>query len=265
MHLKRVLTAITILPILLFIIIKSPPIVFAIVIAVVNLIAYFEYSKIASEFSYITDTKIVFLIGLIVSIFIIFFNHFNLYHLTCYTLILNFIFLFIFSLKKSVEHKIFKKQFFGLIYISCSLSCAILIKNNISDGINWLIFTLFLVMASDTGAYYVGSKFGKHKLTSISPNKTIEGFLGGIVLLFIIGFIFKNFFFPYLNFKLAIVFFIIISFIAPCGDIFESSIKRKAKIKDTGTILPGHGGVLDRIDSLLFVLPVSYLFRLCFF
>ncbi len=262
MHSKRVLTAITILPILLFITIKCHPAFLLAIIVAFNLIAYFEYAQIACDLTYTKEKKIIFYIGLIISPFIIFFNYLNLFHLTSYLLLSDFVLIVIVSFRKPLNFKVYRKQFFGLVYISFSLSCALLIRNNVPDGIAWLIFTLFLVMASDTGAYYIGSKFGKHKLTSISPNKTVEGLFGGLVTLFIVGFIFRLFLFPYLTLNMSLIFFLLVSFIAPLGDIFESYIKRSVNIKDSGTILPGHGGVLDRIDSLLFVLPFSYLFRI---
>ena len=126
-----------------------------------------------------------------------------------------------------------------------------------------LIWTLFVcVWASDTFAYFVGSFFGSNKLAPrISPNKTVEGFLGSIVgttaaALVVGGLIFN---FPFLQMIEA---GILISISATLGDLVESVIKRFARIKDSGFLIPGHGGVLDRFDSILFAAPIFYYFAI---
>jgi phosphatidate cytidylyltransferase len=118
------------------------------------------------------------------------------------------------------------------------------------------------VFIGDTGAYYLGSYFGQHKLCpAVSPNKTIEGSLGGLAASLGSGALIKHFFLPLLPWGLSLLFFLSISIAGQVGDLFESQIKRVAHIKDSGAILPGHGGVLDRIDALLFAAPVAYIFK----
>ena len=130
----------------------------------------------------------------------------------------------------------------------------------------WALFTTFL---SDIGGYVFGKTFGGKKLTKISPNKTYSGALGSLVLsllsLPILFFIQKNFFNEILINFLNVNFFILtifVSLIAQIGDIIVSYWKRKFKIKDTGNIFPGHGGVLDRIDGLIFVLIFLLILKL---
>lgn len=128
-----------------------------------------------------------------------------------------------------------------------------------------IIAFLFLFTAIfDTGCYIVGNFCGNTPLLpSISPKKTLEGFVGGICTVLIMGFIFANFLSIFNNY-LFFMFLIGMSFFAAAGDFFESWIKRQAGVKDSGTLLPGHGGILDRIDSLLFVVIYFYCIKIFF-
>jgi phosphatidate cytidylyltransferase len=122
------------------------------------------------------------------------------------------------------------------------------------------IFILLVVYMTDTSAYFIGSKFGKNKLAPLlSPNKTIEGFLGGIISSFILAAIYLNFFTFKYSYGTMLIMAIILSVTGQFGDLLESSLKRHFKVKDSGSILPGHGGILDRFDSTLFTLSVAFL------
>ncbi|WP_042471979.1 phosphatidate cytidylyltransferase [Bacillus ndiopicus] len=124
-------------------------------------------------------------------------------------------------------------------------------------GLVFVIFALLIVWTTDSGAYFIGRRFGKNKLwPEISPNKTVEGFLGGVVVA-VIAAIIMQFIVPFnISWTLLIVITIVSSIFGQMGDLVESAIKRHYDVKDSGTILPGHGGILDRFDSLLFVLPL---------
>ena len=124
-----------------------------------------------------------------------------------------------------------------------------------------IILAIFVfIWINDTAAYLVGSLFGKHKLIErISPKKTVEGFVGGIVFATLSAFIFAHFI-PEYTIYFWLGFGFIASLIGTAGDLFESVIKRTYNVKDSGTLIPGHGGILDRIDSLLFATVGIYLY-----
>ncbi|MGG5505291.1 MULTISPECIES: phosphatidate cytidylyltransferase [unclassified Myroides] len=122
-----------------------------------------------------------------------------------------------------------------------------------------VIGILILVWTNDTFAYIVGKKFGKHKLFErISPKKTIEGLLGGIVFAIIASLV-LNQFFTSLNVYIWIASAIFVGLFGTLGDLVESHFKREAGVKDSGAIMPGHGGILDRLDSILFISPFLYI------
>jgi len=122
------------------------------------------------------------------------------------------------------------------------------------------VFMLFvLIWSSDTFAYLTGKFFGKHKMAPrISPKKTWEGFAGGVILTLVLGFFVEQYF-PELRGNWMIVGFLV-SVFAPLGDLVESQLKRSFAVKDSGNIIPGHGGILDRLDSFIICAPVIYLY-----
>jgi phosphatidate cytidylyltransferase len=129
-----------------------------------------------------------------------------------------------------------------------------------------LTFFFLVVMGADTGGYYIGKNFGKHKLIpKISPGKTWEGVVGSLVFSTIFAALATATFFPELPYKLSIPLAIIMSVVGIFGDLAESAIKRAADVKDAAKILPGHGGLLDRLDSMLFNAPILYYFARFYF
>lgn len=130
------------------------------------------------------------------------------------------------------------------------------------NGLNYMLFVLFIIWATDTGAYFSGRFFGRKKLwPAISPNKTVEGAIGGILIACVVGVLFQLIHpFDYSVLTLLII-TVLISVIGQIGDLVASAYKRHYQIKDSGNLLPGHGGILDRMDSLIFVLPFLYLIQ----
>lgn len=126
-------------------------------------------------------------------------------------------------------------------------------------GFEFVIYALIVIWMTDTGAYFVGRKFGKRKLwPDISPNKTIEGFVGGIISAIIFACLFQYFVPVTSSYIILVGVTIIASITGQLGDLVESALKRHYDVKDSGNLLPGHGGILDRFDSLLFVLPLLH-------
>lgn len=132
----------------------------------------------------------------------------------------------------------------------------------LEQGIVLVFFILFLIWSTDSGAYFAGRAYGKRKLwPEISPKKTIEGSLGGLVCALIIGLIFNHFFLVFDHLMKVVLMIVVVSIVGQLGDLVESALKRHYSVKDSGHILPGHGGILDRFDSLIFVMPILYLFQ----
>jgi phosphatidate cytidylyltransferase len=150
--------------------------------------------------------------------------------------------------------KVKKYRLIGLVYLSIPAMSLIYLRDS-SEGIDVILYLFFLVWGTDIGAYFAGKNFKGPKLAEkISPNKTVSGALGGIMAALIIGVIafFTTSSVSFLSFLFTSVF---LSIISQAGDLFESYIKRKFSVKDSGTLIPGHGGVLDRVDGLLFAAP----------
>ena len=126
------------------------------------------------------------------------------------------------------------------------------------SGFNITLISCLVIVSSDIGSYFIGKKFGKKSLSPISPGKTIEGLLGGLICAVSTGILFTYLFNWNNFFIIGVTFGIIISLMALVGDLIESMMKRDAKLKDSGNLLPGHGGILDRIDSYIFTPSLIY-------
>ena len=169
----------------------------------------------------------------------------------------------LFSLKKIKEETIFQRLFLQLIYLTLPFYFLISIPFIFGEyQPEIVICTLIFIWVNDSFAYLVGKNFGKTKLfESVSPKKTIEGFIGGLVFSLIAAFIISK---QYENSNINLLDWMIIasilSIFGTIGDLIESKFKRQANIKDSGNIMPGHGGLLDRLDSLFFAAPFVYLY-----
>ena len=161
---------------------------------------------------------------------------------------------------KIITDKLFsiKKNLFRfLIFIYLIFFSKIIIDEHIENlpNISWsLLFVIIICILTDIGGFIFGKIFKGKKLTKISPNKTYAGAIGSLFLTLIFSFIY-SFSLSLIDLKVIIFISILISLISQIGDLFISYLKRKAKLKDTGDILPGHGGILDRIDGILFAVP----------
>jgi phosphatidate cytidylyltransferase len=145
--------------------------------------------------------------------------------------------------------------FFYILFVFCNLSYEI----HKSEGPIFFLYIISICFLTDIGGYVFGKLIGGKKLSKISPNKTISGTIGSFIFSFFPLIIFLNLGYLNLEFDLNnILLCLLVSLISQLGDLFISFFKRKAKIKDTGKLLPGHGGVLDRVDGIIFAIPFVY-------
>ena len=154
---------------------------------------------------------------------------------------------------------------FGFIYIIASFYIIYLLRNYSDDKYLFFLLILIICISTDIGGYVFGKVFKGPKLTKISPNKTYAGMIGAFLLSIFTATFFLNYYDYYLIDRFEIlniynfIFIIFISFVSQFGDILISFFKRRSKIKNSGKIIPGHGGLLDRIDGMIFAFPASYL------
>jgi phosphatidate cytidylyltransferase len=153
----------------------------------------------------------------------------------------------------------------GFLYIPLLMSFLVLLRE-MDHGVKWIFLLLIIVMSGDTAAFYVGSSLGKRKLYPIvSPNKSVEGMIGGLAGSVIGTLIAGATFFPELTIVGAVATALFVGLMGQLGDLFESLLKRSFGVKDSGNIFPGHGGMLDRLDSVLFAAPSLYIYARYFF
>tara|TARA_B100000965_G_scaffold92685_1_gene75525 strand:- start:2410 stop:3273 length:864 start_codon:yes stop_codon:yes gene_type:complete len=144
------------------------------------------------------------------------------------------------------------------LFNSSEYTGTILANSKYFSGLSVTLIACLLIVSSDIGSYFIGKKYGKRSLSSISPGKTIEGLLGGISCSILTGILFATLFKWDNSILIGISFGIVVSLMGLVGDLIESMMKRDAKFKDSGNLLPGHGGILDRIDSFIFTPSLIY-------
>ena len=261
MNLKRILTGVIGLPIVALILIFGNIYLIDIIFSIVAIIAIHEYFNAFSK-----KNKPVKWIGYLMCIIIAFLHIIPMQYLLyvlpislfCIIAIL-FLNVIISNMKITVTDIII--TFFGICYITLFLSFIPLLYG-IENGKYLIWFILIAAWGTDTSAYFVGCKFGKHKFTQVSPKKSIEGCIGGIAGAVIIALIYAFFLNKYVNIGISYIgiapIVALLSALSQIGDLSASTIKRSVEIKDFGNIFPGHGGMLDRIDSIIFIAPFAY-------
>ncbi|MDA8135310.1 MAG: phosphatidate cytidylyltransferase [Desulfobacteraceae bacterium] len=262
-HIKRWITALILAPLLLWVLIKGSLMAIAVLVSLVAVFAVREYLRIIFGNTDEPVSNTIKIISYTVSVLLVVGAYIGSWEILFLVLALDLMALAIFVLSRfSVDQTIFNsisKQVLGIVYIPVPL-CLLIFIRQLEDGIFWIIWLLIVVFASDTGAFYTGTFFGKRPLApKISPKKTIEGSLGGIAASILAGFVFCLIFFHDLSLAfLTIPGSLMIAVAGQIGDLFESAMKRASGIKDSGRLLPGHGGMLDRIDGVLPAIPVLY-------
>jgi phosphatidate cytidylyltransferase len=269
MHLKRWLTSIVALPLLFFLVSKGGLLAFSSFVGIVSLIALGEFFSIVSApaearwvgnpLSWLAFASSLMIIGA---------AYLNLSQVILGIVAVNLmvsalVSLRLFESSPSIVDTI-HKQSLSIIYIPLLLSHLVFLRSQPS-GIVWIFLLLCVVFSGDAAAFYAGTYLGRHKLCpAVSPKKTWEGSLGGLMANLGVGALFKYLFLSGLPWGPSLILFVTIGIAGQVGDLFESELKRVAGIKDSGTIVPGHGGMLDRIDALLFAAPIAYYFKILF-
>ncbi len=258
-HLKRWLTAMIAIPILIYIIGFGPRWLFLLLLFFASCLSLHEFFGLTSPklprvpraiaFALCLFSLVVFSRGLIWQGFAV----------LCFS-VMSCLSFYLFSdpeLRKNVIADTATVAM-GFLYIGLPLSLLVLV-DRAPRGNLWIFFLLTVIFLGDTGAFYCGRLLGKHKLyVSVSPGKTWEGAVGGLASSVLGGIFFSQTFSLHASVGTIAVVAGVLSIVGQVGDLAESMIKRIYGVKDSGNILPGHGGFLDRVDSLLFAIPVCY-------
>ena len=249
---KRVLTALVLIPLVLYTVILGPAwLVFA-VVSLCAMLCYREYCGIAAGFG-VADLGPV---GFAAGLGVLALNDNSAIFLT--VVALAGIALAMRSAELSETLPRASAMLLGVAYIFGTWKCAILLREM---SPYWLLFALAINWVGDISAYYVGKSIGKHKLASrISPGKTWEGSAASAVASIAFGAAYLHSFSPAIAGTEAVAVSALANVAGQLGDLAESALKRGAGVKDSGTLLPGHGGLLDRVDSALFTMPAVYVY-----
>jgi phosphatidate cytidylyltransferase len=260
-HLKRWLTAIVAIPILIYVIGFGPRWGFQVLVCLAAMIALWEYYDIAIPRLPLPVKFTALLLALVLFGTMVQGPFFlTLSTVSLWLIVLAAFRLFAYPAQRDHAVDDVAKTVMGLLYVCLPLALLLFIDKH-PRGSLWVFFLLTVIFANDTGAYYAGRLLGKHKLhPSVSPNKTWEGTIGGIALSLIASYLFVLLFPLFKTAWQRIGLTVTIAILGQIGDLTESMLKRNYGRKDTGKILPGHGGVLDRIDGLLFGVPVLYVY-----
>lgn len=260
-HIKRWITGIVAVPILVALIIYAPPLLFDAVIILLILVAAMEYNRMTFGDGRTREKVEVLAVSVLIPLAFIAGDA----TLVLAVLVLSSIAVFAAHLLQVREGDAsiapVMGVVFGFVYIPLALSHFILVRRG-SEGVVWIFFIIVLAFAGDIAAFYVGRTWGKRKLLpAVSPGKTEEGMYGLIAGSTIACIVFQQFFFPQLPVVHAAVLGCVGSIIGQLGDLCESAIKRASGFKDSGALLPGHGGLLDRLDCLIFIVPFVHYYR----
>jgi phosphatidate cytidylyltransferase len=254
---RRVYTAAILAPAVWIIIRYLPPWAFTMLVVVGGSIALFELYRMALGGS---QAGIVMAVGMVTAGMVIARSHLNL---TLADVLLPGTLAMLVAMlltETSNEHRLRDAAVavFGVLYVGLTLGT--LVSTRALPAGEWLVlFVALVTWAADTGAYYAGSLWGRHPLAPrISPKKSIEGLAGGLALAVAVALLARAWFLSDFSVADAVILGAVLTMAGLCGDLCESAIKRSAGVKDSGGILPGHGGMLDRLDSLLFAAPVFY-------
>jgi len=247
---KRLLTALALIPIVVYTVLFANFWIFLAVVMAVACLCYREYDAIASAYGFGAPGPLGFAAGLLMLVF----EGESWLLLTGIALLVLALAMRAEDLAKALPRA--SLLFIGVVYVFGSWKCALPLR---ALNPHWLMYGLLVSWAGDIGAFYVGRKFGRHKMAPrVSPKKSWEGAAASVVTAVVLAGAYLLRFIPGISVASAIAVTAAANVGGQLGDLAESAMKRGANVKDSGTMLPGHGGFLDRVDSTLFALPVIY-------
>jgi phosphatidate cytidylyltransferase len=268
MNLKRLLTGIIGFPIVLAVLVLGNKYIIDCLMAVVSIFAIYEYAKCAKHKDINIITWLAYVSSLVIAVLHVFPTEFILLIISIlFPLLIFILFLHVIITNMKITFKDIVYTLFGIAYIVGFLMFFALLYG--SDFLPWSLtgkiaiwYVFFSAWGTDTVAYLVGKHLGKHKFSKVSPNKTIEGCIGGTVGAVVGGVIFTYFINLYLGTEVPLVpagiIIAILSIVGQFGDFSASVVKRAFEVKDFSELFPGHGGMIDRIDSVMFIAPFAY-------
>jgi phosphatidate cytidylyltransferase len=261
---KKILMGSLLVPPILFLIVIGPPAVLSLMVLLATFVGLREFYTLALPNSKGIERFTGIGLGLILS-FLVIRGEFKAI-LPFFVLLLLVLSLLFLAISQNLPSTISRMGIllFGILFIGFLFPHVSLIRNMV-EGRVWVLLLIVTVWAGDIFAFLSGSLFGKHKLyPKISPNKTYEGLGGAIVGSILVALVYKIFFIRRMDMGLCILLAIGLAVFGQLGDFTESMLKRSAQVKDSGSLIPGHGGMLDRMDSFLFSAPFLHYFLLYF-
>lgn len=261
-HAKRWITAAVALPVILCVIILGTKLLFALFIAALALLGLGEYNAMVFSEGMVKEKSETLVAGFLVMA-AAFVGGLELVIALSTFVVIGVFILFLLKIRTcpaNIDAPV--KVIFGVFYVALMMSYFILVRED-EKGREWIFFLVIIAFTSDVFAFYAGRTWGRRKLIpSVSAGKTVEGSLGGIAGAVIVCVVFSFLFLPQVPWMHAAMIGFLGSIFGQLGDLCESAIKRASGRKDSGTFFPGHGGVLDRLDSLLFIAPFVYYYKL---
>ena len=260
-HLKRWITGLTALPVLIGCVLAGGGL-FALLVALAVLAGLWEYFRIVTPSDTPGFKEPLALLGYAAGLAMVLSAHAGRPEMLAVVPALNGVVCGGLALRRFASDRTVlvraARQVQGVCYIPLSLSLLVLLRAA-ADGATWIFLLCAIVFAGDTAALYAGTLWGRHRLSpAISPGKTIEGSLAGLAAGLAVGAVGQAAFLPEWGWPAGLLFAAAVGVAGQAGDLFESALKRASNVKDSGGLLPGHGGVLDRIDALLFAAPVAF-------